>query len=225
MIGDQSSGDPSGGILDASNAPSLIWQLEEGFLSSSSESSSEPESDSTESVESESDSNSSESESGIPGFNNLDVVVLSWSSFSFSFESVVTEELDELEALNENDTIAIYEYFSVPLVYCINHDFQNFDKNDEEGIPLVLKHLIDREEERFVKPFVDEIIAMNVGTEKDPRMVQIGSTLSSEERERLVALLKDFKDVFTWSYEDMPGIDHEIVQHRILLDPEARPVK
>ena len=49
--------------------------------------------------------------------------------------------------------------------------------------------------------------------------------MSSEERERLVALLKDFKDVFAWSYEDMPGIDLEIVQHRIPLDPEARPIK
>ena len=49
--------------------------------------------------------------------------------------------------------------------------------------------------------------------------------LSSEERERLVALLKDFKDVFAWSYEDMPGIAPEIVQHRIPLDPDARPVK
>lgn len=109
MIGDQSSVDLSGSILDASNAPSLIWQLEEGFLSSSSESSSELESDSTESVESESNSSSSESESSIPGVDDPDAVVLSRSSFSFSFESVVIEELDELEALNEKDTTAISE--------------------------------------------------------------------------------------------------------------------
>ena len=56
-------------------------------------------------------------------------------------------------------------------------------------------------------------------------MVQIGSTLSSEECKRLVALLKYFKDVFAWSYEDTPGIDPEIVQHRIPFDPEARLVK
>ena len=73
---------------------------------------------------------------------------------------------------------------------------------------------------------VDEITSINVGTEKDPRLVKIESTLSSEERERLVALLKDFKDVFAWSYEDMPGIDLEIVQHGSLLtltlDPSSR---
>lgn len=60
-----------------------------------------------------------------------------------------------------------------------------------------------------------------MGTEKDLRLVQIRSMLSSEEREHLVALLKDFKDVFVWSYEDMSGIDPEIVQHRIPLDPKA----
>ena len=64
-----------------------------------------------------------------------------------------------------------------------------------------------------------------MGIEKDLRLVQIGSTLSSEECECLIALSKDFKDVFAWSYKDMPRIDLEIVQHRIPLDPEARPVK
>ena len=99
----------------------------------------------------------------------------------------------------------------MPLICCINQDFQNFDENDEEEIPPVLKYLLEQEHERFVKPLVDEIIQINVGTEKDPRLVQIGSMLSSEERKCLATLLKDFKDVFAWSYEDMPGIDPEIV--------------
>ena len=133
--------------------------------------------------------------------------------------------MDELEVVNENGTTAASEYFSMPLIYCINQDFQNFDKNNEEEIPPVLKHLINQEEERFVKPLVDEIIPINVGTEKDPHLVQIGSTLSSKEHERLVALLKDFKDVFASSYEDMPGIDPKIIQHRIPLDLEAGPIK
>ena len=87
-----------------------------------------------------------------------------------------------------------------------------------------MQRLIEQEQEKFVKLLMDEITTVNIGTEEDPRLVQIGSTLSSEERERLVALLKDFKDVIAWSYEDKPGIDPEIVQHRIPLDPEARPI-
>ena len=67
---------------------------------------------------------------------------MSRSSFFLSFESAVTEELGELDLLNENAT-ANSEYFFVPLVYCIDHDFQNFDENEEEEIPPILQRLID----------------------------------------------------------------------------------
>ena len=107
--------------------------------------------------------------------------------FSFAFELVVIEELDKLDFMNEN--AADFEHFSVPLVYCIDQDFQNFNENEEEGIPLVLKILINREDERFAKPLIDEIIMINVGTEKDLRLIQIRSTLSSEKHERLATLL------------------------------------
>ena len=85
--------------------------------------------------------------------------------------------------------------------------------------------MVDHEEERRVKPCTEEIVLINVGTEEDPRLVQIRPTLSSEERERLIALLKNFKDVFAWSYKDIPGIDPEIIQHQIPFAPEGRPVK
>ena len=123
MIGNGTAAGLPATILDASIAPSLIWQYEEGFLSSSTGSGSEPESDSTESCESESGSSSSESESGNPEGDNPDTTVLSRSSFSFSFESVVTEESGDLEVINENEVAVAFEYFSVPLIYCINQDF------------------------------------------------------------------------------------------------------
>ena len=91
--------------------------------------------------------------------------------FSFSFESVVTEESDGLEVFNENDADVVSEYFSVPLIYCLNQDFQNFDENDEEEIPPVLQRLIDQEQERFVKPLMDEITTVNVVIKKDPQLV------------------------------------------------------
>ena len=56
-------------------------------------------------------------------------------------------------------------------------------------------------------------------------MVQIGNTLSSFKRDTLVTLLKEFKDAFAWSYEDMPGIDIDIVQHCIPTDPIVKLIK
>ena len=51
---------------------------------------------------------------------------------------------------------------------------------------------------------------VNLGSEEDKKEVKVGTTMSAVMRERLVKLLRDFKDVFAWSYQDMPGLDPEI---------------
>ena len=57
------------------------------------------------------------------------------------------------------------------------------------------------------------------------KMTQIGTNLSLETRERIVNFLKDNLDVFAWSHEDMPGILTGIIQHRLNVDPEKKPVQ
>ena len=41
----------------------------------------------------------------------------------------------------------------------------------------------------------------------------------------MIDLLKEFQDVFAWSYADMPEIDPTIIQHHIPLLPISKPVK
>ncbi len=36
--------------------------------------------------------------------------------------------------------------------------------------------------------------------------------------QQLIELLREFKDVFAWTYENLKGIPTKIVQHRIELD-------
>ena len=38
-------------------------------------------------------------------------------------------------------------------------------------------------------------------------------------------MLQDYNDVFAWSYQDMPGLDTDIVVHRLPLKEECMPVK
>ena len=56
-------------------------------------------------------------------------------------------------------------------------------------------------------------------------MIQVGNTLTTSEKDALVTLLIEFKEVFAWSYEDMLGIDTDIVQHCIPIDPTMKLVK
>ena len=56
-------------------------------------------------------------------------------------------------------------------------------------------------------------------------MIQVGNTLTTSEKDALVTLLIEFKEVFAWSYGDMPRIDIDIVQHCIPTNPTMKPVK
>ena len=67
--------------------------------------------------------------------------------------------------------------------------------------------------------------AINLGTEEERREVKVGTTLSPTTREKLIELLREYSDVFTWSYQDMPGLDTDIVVHRLPLREECAPVK
>uniref|UniRef100_A0A2N9HTR0 Uncharacterized protein n=1 Tax=Fagus sylvatica TaxID=28930 RepID=A0A2N9HTR0_FAGSY len=46
---------------------------------------------------------------------------------------------------------------------------------------------------------------------KSPREVKIGTRCATEQKEALIALLREFHEIFAWSYQDMPGLDTDIV--------------
>jgi len=67
---------------------------------------------------------------------------------------------------------------------------------------------------------MDEFEIKNLG-----RKIRVGSQLSPPLKESLVAFLWDNANVFTWSHEDMTGIDPSVLTHRLNIDPSHRPVK
>jgi hypothetical protein len=55
--------------------------------------------------------------------------------------------------------------------------------------------------------------------------VHIGASCSPDEIITYTSLFKEFRDIFAWSYEEMPGIDPSIVVHEINTYPGAKPVR
>ena len=53
----------------------------------------------------------------------------------------------------------------------------------------------------------------------------MGTGMIAPIHDELVALLRDYQDIFAWSYQDMPGLNPDIVQHRLPLNPGCSPVK
>ena len=69
---------------------------------------------------------------------------------------------------------------------------------------------------------------ISVNISRDPNVIEnvfIGAECSLEEIQIYTDLFKEFRTVFAWSYEEMPGIDPSIVQHEIKTYENAKPVR
>ena len=80
-------------------------------------------------------------------------------------------------------------------------------------------------EDRKVIPIYGSTELIDFGAPNQPKEIRIGSSLSPDERSRLIDLLRSYLDAFAWSYEDMPSLDPSIVQHHLPILPHARLVK
>jgi hypothetical protein len=98
------------------------------------------------------------------------------------------------------------------------------DEDENEEIPYEITRLLEQER-RTIQPHQEEIVLVNLGTEENKREIKIGAALEPEVKKKITQLLRDYPDVFAWSYEDMSGLDLKIVEHRIQTRPECPPVK
>ena len=57
------------------------------------------------------------------------------------------------------------------------------------------------------------------------KTIRVGTNLSTKMKKKLVQFLKDNLDVFAWSHEDMLGISIKIIQHKLNVDPEKKPIQ
>ena len=76
-----------------------------------------------------------------------------------------------------------------------------------------------------VQATVDELKEINLGTTKEPRPTFISALLTPEEKEGYLKLLVEYKDVFAWTYKEMPGLNPSIALHHLAVKKGVRPVK
>ena len=57
------------------------------------------------------------------------------------------------------------------------------------------------------------------------KVLKIGSTLPTLEKEKMISFLRANQDVFAWKHEDMPRIDRKIIQHRFNVNLDCKPIQ
>ena len=81
--------------------------------------------------------------------------------------------------------------------------------------------MIEEKEEDKVEA-LEEVELVEGMTTKTTR---IRTTLSHEMRSMLVQFLKENLDVFAWSHEDMLGISPKVIEHKLNVNLEKKPIQ
>ena len=58
---------------------------------------------------------------------------------------------------------------------------------------------------------------------EEPKLVYIATDLTPEEETMLIKTLREYRDIFAWSYKDLKGVDPDICQHTIPLKSDGKP--
>ena len=79
-----------------------------------------------------------------------------------------------------------------------------------------------KEQQTVVEPMegLEEVLLDNFRPE---RMIRIGTLTSPPVRQALTTFLRENQDVFTWSHEDMPGIDLSVIVHKLNVSTSFPP--
>ena len=73
------------------------------------------------------------------------------------------------------------------------------DEEDEDtGFPPELERMVTQED-REMKPHQEEMEIVNLGVGEEKKEVKVGTGITTPIWDELVALLRDYQDIFTWS--------------------------
>ena len=68
-----------------------------------------------------------------------------------------------------------------------------------------------------VQAIVDELKEINIGRVEDRKPICVNANFSLEEENAYIELLKEYKDVFAWTYKEMPSLDPRVVVHQLSI--------
>jgi hypothetical protein len=104
---------------------------------------------------------------------------------------------------------------------------------DEDDDPRNV-NIIETEGQRYIEgpgvelPFIGKPIKIkkvNIGIEQTPKLANVGDYWDEATIDKITKLLHEYQDLFPTKFKDMKGIKGPMGEMKILLKPDARPVK
>ncbi|KAK3021186.1 hypothetical protein RJ639_045564 [Escallonia herrerae] len=83
---------------------------------------------------------------------------------------------------------------------------------------LMIEDLRDKTKVERGKP-AEDLFDIELYPGNQEKTVRVGTGLSDSLKLKLVDLLRSYSDIFAWTASDMPGIDPEMITHKLNVDP------
>ena len=98
------------------------------------------------------------------------------------------------------------------------------EDTDKSDLPSEMQRLLAMEDKQIL-PHQEITELVNLGTDDEKKEVKVGSSLDPSAKKEIIDLLREYVDIFAWSYRDMQGLSTEIVEHQLPMRPECKPVQ
>lgn len=140
-----------------------------------------------------------------------DEKILEFLHYEKPFKNVVIDEYEHENNMNEREDKEKDQPNVIPkLVVKMEHLYEFHDK---------FKKLTNCKKHRSSMKYE----TVNLGMKEDPKDVNVGLGCSPQEKAAFVMLFKNYKDVFTQTYEDLKNFDNSVMQHVIPMEKTAKP--
>ncbi|KAL2227952.1 UNVERIFIED_CONTAM: hypothetical protein Sindi_1774900 [Sesamum indicum] len=100
----------------------------------------------------------------------------------------------------------------------------------DKGVPPSKREKRDSEmSENEKKPSkvqpIKELMNIKIILKAPEKVTPIGSQLKKATRKEIIKCLHRNTDIFSWSPQDLVGIDHNVIAHHLNIDARMKPVK
>jgi len=111
------------------------------------------------------------------------------------------------------------------MIVTCNETTQQTDIDSKENdIPEEIVKEVENFENR-PKSNLDETEIVNLGDAENIKETRISVHLLLSEKKEYTEFLREYEDIFAWSYDDMTGLSTSIVAHKLPTDPTCPPIK
>ncbi|KAI3446917.1 hypothetical protein Pfo_003582 [Paulownia fortunei] len=123
-------------------------------------------------------------------------------------------------------TISCDKVLKVKLQIIVFTRTQDNKEDDRENNVVSMNHITLTEEVSFEEEDAEAAPPeLEEGDTSNPRPTYISTLLTNDEEKTYIELLHKFKDVFSWSYKEIPGLNPKVAVHHLSVKKGARPIK